>query len=133
MTEPAHLGKLIAVHGVAPAHLQRAVFIAVLSFMFFLAMIFAFYILQNILYFLLSTAFLIVYLITMFAIIRQRRSAVEVFENGVKYRKQAARWSEIEAIKADGTIEISGNESIVIPSSMSDFGGLMAFLKGRMD
>jgi len=133
MTEPAHLGKLIAVHGVAPAHLQRAVFIAVLSFMFFIAMIFAFYILQNILYFLLSTAFLIVYLITMFAIIRQRRSAVEVFENGVKYRKQAARWSEIEAIKADGTIEISGNESIVIPSSMSDFSGLMAFLKGRMD
>ena len=58
---------------VSPAHLQRAVFIAVLSFMFFLAMMFAFYIRQSILYFLLATAFLIVYIVTMISILKLRK------------------------------------------------------------
>lgn len=58
---------------VSPAALQRAVFIAVLSFLFFLAMMFAFYIRQSALYFLLATAFLIVYMITMFSFVRLRR------------------------------------------------------------
>lgn len=56
-----------------PAHVQRAVFIAVLSFMFFLAMMFAFYIRQSVLYFLLATAFLIVYIVTMISFVRMRR------------------------------------------------------------
>lgn len=59
----------------APAELQRAVFIAVLSFLFFLAMMFAYYIRQSLLYFLLATAFLIIYLITMFSFVRLRRKA----------------------------------------------------------
>jgi len=55
------------------AQAQRAMFIAVLSFLFFLAMMFAFYIRQSLLYFLLATAFLIVYFVTMVSIIRLRR------------------------------------------------------------
>lgn len=61
----------------SPAHLQRAVFIAVLSFLFFLAMMFAYYIRQSALYFLLATAFLIVYLVTMISFVRLRRSGKE--------------------------------------------------------
>ena len=57
-----------------PAQVQRAVFIAVLSFMFFLAMMFAFYIRQSVSYFLLATAFLIVYIVTMISFVRLRRS-----------------------------------------------------------
>ncbi len=57
-----------------PAQLQRAVFIAVLSFLFFLAMMFAYYIRQSALYFLLATAFLIIYLITMVSFVRLRKS-----------------------------------------------------------
>jgi len=56
------------------ARVQRAVFIAVLSFLFFLAMMSAFYVRQSILYFLLATAFLIVYIITMISFVRLRRS-----------------------------------------------------------
>jgi type IV secretory pathway VirB6-like protein len=56
-----------------PAQLQRAVFIAVLSFFFFMAMMLAFYIRQSILYFLLASAFLIVYIITMISFVRMRR------------------------------------------------------------
>jgi hypothetical protein len=55
------------------AHAQRAVFVAVLSFLFFLAMMFAYYIRQSMLYFLLATGFLIVYVITMISFVRLRR------------------------------------------------------------
>jgi len=58
-----------------PAQLQRAVFIAVLSFLFFLTMMFAYYIRQSGLYFLLATAFLIIYLVTMVSFVRLRRKA----------------------------------------------------------
>jgi hypothetical protein len=56
------------------AQVQRAVFIAVLSFLFFLAMMVAFFVRQSILYFLLATAFLIVYIFTMVSFVRLRRS-----------------------------------------------------------
>jgi hypothetical protein len=56
-----------------PAVIQRAVFIAVLSFLFFLAMMFAYYIRQSVVYFLLATAFLIVYIVTMISFVRLRR------------------------------------------------------------
>jgi hypothetical protein len=56
------------------AHVQRAVFIAGLSFLFFLAMMIAFYVRGSMLYFLLATAFLIVYIFTMISFVRLRRS-----------------------------------------------------------
>jgi len=58
---------------VSAVQLQRASFVAVLSFLFFLAMMFAYYTRQSALYFLLATAFLIVYIITMVSIFRLRR------------------------------------------------------------
>lgn len=58
----------------SPSQLQRAIFIAVLSFLFFLAMMFAYYIRQSALYFLLATAFLFVYIVTMISFVRLRRS-----------------------------------------------------------
>jgi Ca2+/Na+ antiporter len=57
-----------------PAIVQRAVFVAVLSFLFFLAMMFAYYLRGSVLYFLLATAFLIVYIVTMISFVRLRRS-----------------------------------------------------------
>ena len=56
------------------ARVQRAVLIAVLSFMFFLAMMIAFYVRQSMLYFLLATAFLVVYIFTMISFVRLRRT-----------------------------------------------------------
>ena len=53
--------------------MQRAAFTAVLSFLFFLGMMFAYYILQSTIYFLLATAFLIVYVLTMISLYRLRR------------------------------------------------------------
>lgn len=60
-------------HPVTHVAKQRAAFVAVLSFLFFLSMMFAYYIRQSLLYFLLATAFLIVYVITMISLFRLRR------------------------------------------------------------
>jgi hypothetical protein len=58
---------------VPPAQIQRAVFVAVLSFMFFLTMMLAFFIRQSMLYFLLATAFLVVYVVTMISFLKLRK------------------------------------------------------------
>ena len=100
-----NLGRLVAVYGIAPAYLQRAVFIVVLSFMFFLGMMFTYYIRQSAVYFLLATAFLVIYLITMISWFLQRRSVVQVFENGLKYKDRPILWAEISSIDDGGGSE----------------------------
>jgi len=113
-----NLGRLIAVHPVAPAYVQRAVFIAVLSFVFFLAMMIAFYIRQSLGYFLLATAFLFVYLITMFSWFNQRKAAVKVFERGIEYRSYSLEWNDIESINEDKAVVIKTvyGKAIQLPS-----------------
>ncbi len=126
------LGRLVGIYPIAPAYVQRAAFLAVLSFLFFLAMMFAFYALQSFLYFLLSTAFLIVYLITMFSFVMLRRRSVEVFENGIKFRKTSLLWSEISAVSSNGEVSVAGGRSIVIPGTIYDFDSLIQLLQGRV-
>ncbi len=123
------LGKLIAVHPIAPALVQRAVFIAALSFLFFLAMMFAFYLLQNILYFLLASAFLVLYLVMMFALLMQRRSTVEVCENGFRVKKQSIRWTDVVSVSEEGAVELDSEKNIVLARSLVDFKGLIATLR----
>lgn len=103
-------GKLIAIYGIAPVYLQRAVFVIVLSFLFFLGMMFAYYILQSALYFLLASGFLVMYLITMFSFVMQRKNIVKISENGVEYRKFYAAWNEIESVSPFGAKQQSGLE-----------------------
>lgn len=67
MPADAHNGAM------SPARVQRAAFLAVLSFLFFLAMMVAYYVRGSILYFLLATAFLIVYIVTMISFVRMRK------------------------------------------------------------
>jgi len=76
-TNNADIGRLISVHPIAPIYVQRAVFIAVLSFLFFAAMMLAFYVRQSFGYFLLATGFLFVYLVTMSSWFTMRKKVVE--------------------------------------------------------
>ena len=102
MNEPQpELGRLESVHGIAPVFMQRAAVVAVLSFLFFIAMVVAFSIRQNIGYFLLATAFLLVQLLTLFGWLMQRRTTLKVYEHGFVYQKQTFRWAEIEAIDGE--------------------------------
>jgi len=95
------LGKIIGVYGIAPAFLQRAVIVAVLSFLFFMITMVMFSMWRNFLYFFLSTAFLIVYLATMFGWLMMRKNVLKIYENGLTYRKFTARWDEIESVETN--------------------------------
>jgi hypothetical protein len=118
------LGRLQSTHPTAPAFLQRAAVVAILSFVFFLAMLIVFYFRQQIGYFILSTAFLVVYIFTLIGWVFQRRNVVKVHEHGLRYRKLRATWDEIEAftVNKEGlTIRKNKRENTLIPSSVVGF------------
>ena len=122
------LGRLISIHPIAPAYLQRAVFIVVLSFMFFLGMMFAFYVRQSVGYFLLASAFLVLYLITMFSWMMQRRTVVKLHEYGFRYKDRTATWDEVENV--DGTaISIHDAKPITIPNTIHDRAKIMETIR----
>ena len=123
------LGRLIAVHGIAPAYLQRAVFIVILSFLFFLAMMFAYYIRQSLVYFLLASAFLVLYLVTLFSWVMQRRNVVKVHENGIDYKNRIAFWGEIESVDDSGTINVRGGKPLVLPETIHEKNGLINLVR----
>jgi hypothetical protein len=106
------LGKLESVHGISPVFMQRAAVVALLSFVFFIAMTVAFSIRQNIGYFLLATAFLLVQLLTLFGWLMQRRTEFKVYENGFSYKKQSCRWDEIEAMALKQESRLIGGDKI---------------------
>ncbi len=108
------LGKLLQIYPISPIFLQRAAIVAVVSFIFFLVMLIAFSIRQNIGYFLLATAFLVVEIFTLIGWYLQRGAEFKIFEKGFSYKKQHELWSNIgsispssknkfEVIKKDGS------------------------------
>ena len=127
--EQKDLGKLTGVFPIAPALAQRAVFVAVLSFMFFLSMMFAFYLLKNIIYFILSSAFLILYLIMMFAWLMQKRSAVELYENGIIIKKRRISWDEVESVDEHGELRLKTNDKLMISTSLYERGLLISHIE----
>lgn len=130
--QPQNLGPLVSSHPTAPIYLQRAAIVAVVSFVFFLAMLAAFYLRQQPGYFLLSTAFLIVYVFTLIGWMMQKRNVVQVYENGLKYKKFHAAWGEIESVTADASgLRLSRNEreTAVIPTTVARYATVVQAVK----
>ena len=100
-THRSDLGNLISRHGTSPVFLQRAALVAGLSFLFFMGTLLFFYVRQQFIYFILSTAFLVVYIFTMIGWVMQKRKVVSIYENGITYRKFAATWDEVKSVKSD--------------------------------
>ncbi len=134
-TQPT-LGKLVKAYPTSPAYLQRAAIIAFLSFVFFLATLVIFYIQQSFVYFILSTAFLVVYIFTLIGWMMQKRNVVSIHENGIAYRKFISTWDQIKAITADPksgiTIVRSGGDSIMIGRSITGLSEIAATIKERL-
>ena len=134
------LGRLVAVHPIAPAYLQRAAFMAVLSFVFFLAMMVGFYIRQSAGYFLLATAFLIVYLLMMFSLFWQRKSVVKIYQNGIEFKKFLAQWHEIELVdptlnrRGTARLELKRSDglTVTLPDTVVDAEGMNANIRRRI-
>ena len=131
MDDNKDLGKLVSVYGMAPAHLQRAVFIVILSFLFFLIMMFAYYVRQSLVYFLLASAFLVLYLITMISWAMHRRSVVAIHENGLSYKGRSVGWSDIENIDENGSITLAKGKPLLLPKMLENAGGLIATIRQR--
>lgn len=112
------LGKPVAVHGMAPAYVQRALFLVVLSFLFFMAMMFAYYIRQNVGYFLLASAFLVLYVVMLISWVLQRRNFVTIFERGISYKNQLVGWGEITGISTGGVITVADGKDISLPQGL---------------
>ena len=131
MSQPdrKQLGRLIAVHPISPAHLQRAVLLAILSFVFFLSMMFAFYLLQKLGYFLLATAFLVIYLVTMYSFITGKKKTVEIFENGLRMGKTSVLWSDIVAVDDKGNVDLAVGKKIEIPQSILEREALLTEIR----
>ena len=137
MTEPnQNLGRIVTIHGVQPAYLQRAVFVVVLSFIFFLGTMVIFYLQQGFVYFLLSTAFLIIYLVTMTGWILQRRNIVKIYENGIEYRKYSCLWDEIESISAGeaNTVDIKtkAGGKFTLPNTLAGLDQIIRTIKSKL-
>lgn len=129
------LGKLIAVHAVSPVHQQRAAVVAGLSFLFFLATMFLVYVRGHFGYFLLSSAFLVVFIFTMIGWWMQRRNVVEVFDRGLTFRKYAAKWIEVTSVHRDrdGTLRLTKDDknTITIPKTIHALDDLEAYVRNR--
>ncbi len=122
--DPQDLGRLVSLYPISALSVQRAVFVAVLSFVFFMAMMLVFYSLESLLYFLLASAFLVIYLITMIGIFMQKKSVLKIFEHGITYKSFSGRWEDIEAVSNSGRnvfeIKKTNGETTVLPSSLQD-------------
>ena len=125
------MGKLDAVYPLAPAQVQRAAFIAALSFLFFLGTMLLFYLRGSLLYFLLASAFLVVYGIMMLSWLVQRKNVVRVFERGLTYRGRQAMWDEITGVADDGTISVNDEKPILISPAINDLPGLLTLIRSR--
>ena len=129
------LGRLVSIFGIHPSYLQRAVFVAVLSFLFFIAMMFAFYMRQQFGYFLLATAFLFVYIVTMLSWVVQRKNLVKVYQDGIEYRKFSCKWSEIDTVSKETerqrdhiVIKSKDGRTMLIPASIAGINELFDFI-----
>ncbi|MEO8649748.1 MAG: hypothetical protein ABI539_11340 [Acidobacteriota bacterium] len=95
------LGRLVSEHGTSPNFLHRMVIVAALSMFFFLFMLVTFFLRQQIIFFMLSSAFLVLYVLSMAAILVQRRKKLQIFENGLTYKKFTAVWDDIRSIRSE--------------------------------
>lgn len=131
-----NLGRIVNVFGVQAAYLQRAVFVVILSFVFFLAMMFGFYYFQNFVYFLLASAFLLVYVVTLSSWLMQRRNLVKIYENGIEFRKHSYLWAEIEAIAAGEPrgldLKLKQGGKFTIPDNISQLDQIVRAVKVRI-
>ncbi len=127
-------GKLVATHGTAPAFIQRAAIIAILSFLFFLAMLVAFLARQQFGYLVLAAAFLVLNIFTLIGFILQRQKAVSIFDNGLRYRKAAAKWPDVVSVDdvENGLSIVKTDGSVIkIPRSIDGLGRLNSLIREK--
>jgi hypothetical protein len=106
------LGKLESVHGVSPVFKQRAFIVALVSCVFFTAMVGAFLVHPGFVFVLLGMGFLVVGLFTLLGWLSQKNVEFKLFENGFSYKKFVCAWDEIESINVKAESQLVGGAKI---------------------
>jgi hypothetical protein len=130
-----NLGKIISIHGVQPALVQRAAIVAVLAFVFFLVMLAVFSYRQNIGYFVLASAFLVVEIFTLMGLFSHRRNVLRIFEKGLCYKKQCRGWSEIGSLKLEKAglkLPLKDGTEITIPNTLHEFSAAVRYIQSAL-
>ncbi len=134
--EVVKLGRLIGTYPTAPAFVQRAAIVAVVSFLFFLAMLLAFSLREQMLYLVLAAAFFVVNIFTLVGFVMQRRNEVKVFENGLTYRTKEVGWRDLVSTEIDpsGQLNLQTKQpsTIVIPKSIANIGKLDEYIRHQI-
>lgn len=138
--DPADLGRLVSAHATAPRHIQRAAIVAGISFVFFLAMIAAFFVRQHFGYFLLASAFLIVQLFTLTGWWLLKGKILKLREHGMVFGNFSGRWneitgvSELEAGRNGHGLRVSAteNRAVVIPPTIDGLDRAAHFIRSQL-
>lgn len=134
--EPYDLGRLLSSHGTSTVFLQRAAVIAVLSFVFFVAMLVVTYVRAQIGFFVLASAFLVLYLVTMIGIWLQRRETVKLYQHGIAFKRFRARWEDIESVEAASksgiTIKRLDGETVTLNPTLAGFNDIAETIRQKL-
>ncbi|HJS51791.1 MAG TPA: hypothetical protein VJ781_07805 [Pyrinomonadaceae bacterium] len=134
--EKVELGRVISTYLTAPAFIQRAAIIAIVSFLFFLAMLLAFSARGQMIYLVLAAAFFVVNIFTLTGFVIQRRNEVKVFEKGIAYRGRQAEWDDLVSTEIDPTgqlnLQTRQQSKIVIPKTIANIGKLDEYIRHQI-
>jgi hypothetical protein len=130
------LGKLISVHGVSAALLQRSIIIILISLFFAAAMFVGFLITQKFILLLLAVAFSAINLLTLFGLIARRKKVFRLYEQGFNYNKISSRFDEIANLKvtAKSVCEISTNsgEKIMLTEAIAEIAEIIEIIEAKI-
>ena len=91
------------------------------------------YIRPNLVYFLLASAFLVIYLAMMSSFFMARKKTVEVYEKGLRIGRETIAWGDIDLIDDDGAItNTATRKTTVIASSIVRRDELLAYVKAQL-
>lgn len=129
------LGLFECAFSISPVYLARVIFVAALSFVFFLAMLLGFYIREQIGYFILSSAFLVVYTLTMFGWFVLKKQKLQIHELGISYRRAKILWNEITSIEVlnerSFLIKASDGSALQVSDAVSESGKVREIVRHK--
>ena len=130
------LGKLVTTYPTAPTFVQRAAIVAIVSFLFFLAMLLAFSLRGQMLYLVLAAAFFVVNIFTLIGFVVQRRNVVNVSERGLAYGNSRIEWDDLVSAELDPSgqlnLQTRQESTIVIPKTIANIGKLDEYIRHQI-
>ena len=130
------LGRVVNTYLTAPAFIQRAAIIAIVSFLFFLVMLLAFGARGQMIYLVLAAAFFVVNIFTLIGFVMQRKNEVKVFEKGLAYRGNQVEWGDLVSAELDPSgqlnLQTRQQSKIVIPKTIANIGKLDEYIRHQI-